>query len=68
MSRLLEFACYEPDSVNVPGARRPAGEHHSDCSPPRVWPYGDSPTELSGIGVTRGPLTMQLRVFYWLRI
>ena len=47
----------------MPGARRPAGEHLSDCSPPRVWPSGDSPTKFLGIDVTRGPLTMQSGVF-----
>ena len=47
----------------MPGARRPAGEHLSDCSPPRVWPYGDYPTEFLGIDVTYRPLTMQSGVF-----
>jgi hypothetical protein len=68
MSRLSEFACREHDSGYVPGARRPAGEHLSDCSPPRVWPYGNGLTEFLGIGVTSGPLTMQSGFFYWLRI
>ena len=47
----------------MPGARRPAGEHLSDCSPLRVWPYGDRPTEFLGIDVTHGPLTKQSGVF-----
>ena len=29
---------YEHVLTNVPGVRRPAEEHSSDCSPPRVWP------------------------------
>jgi hypothetical protein len=32
--------------VDIPGARRPAGEHLSDCSPPRDWPHGDIPSVL----------------------